>query len=108
MNVEALALTIPADVAVKMFGLNKMCFPESRFLLVRCMCHKICLLLESRLNGLKSLNNEGRWSGYSQDPISWEMACDEYIDSLEQDEEIISFDNGSTYYWAHDFFRLLR
>ena len=38
----------------------------------------------------------------SQDPISWRIAKDEYIDSLEQDEEIFSFDGGSNYYWKHD------
>ncbi len=38
----------------------------------------------------------------SQDPISWRIAKDEYIDSLEQDEEIISFDGGANYYWKHD------
>lgn len=38
----------------------------------------------------------------SQDPISWRIARDEYIDGLESDEQIISFDNGSTYYWKHD------
>lgn len=37
-----------------------------------------------------------------QDPISWKMARDEYIDSLDSNEEVISFDNGSTYYWLHD------
>ena len=44
----------------------------------------------------------------SQDPISWRIARDEYIDSLEQDEEIVSFDGGSTYYWAYDFDELLQ
>ena len=43
----------------------------------------------------------------SQDPISWRIARDEYIDSLEQDEEIISFDGGSNYYWKHDLEKLL-
>ncbi len=38
----------------------------------------------------------------SQDPISWRIAKDEYIDYLEQDEEIVSFDGGSNYYWKHD------
>lgn len=38
----------------------------------------------------------------SQDPISWRIACDEYIDELESEEEIISFDNGSTYYRTSD------
>lgn len=43
----------------------------------------------------------------SQDPISWRIAKDEYIDSLEQDEEVISFDGGSNYYWVHDLAHLL-
>lgn len=43
----------------------------------------------------------------SQDPISWRIARDEYIDSLEQDEEIVSFDGGQTYYWIHNFEDLL-
>ena len=38
----------------------------------------------------------------SQDPISWKIARDEYESELESDEQIISFDNGSTYYWIHD------
>lgn len=38
----------------------------------------------------------------SQDPISWRIARDEYIDDLESEEEIMSFDNGSTYYWTYD------
>jgi hypothetical protein len=38
----------------------------------------------------------------SQDPISWRIAKDEYIDSLELDEEVISFDGGSNYYWKHE------
>lgn len=43
----------------------------------------------------------------SQDPISWRIARDEYLDSLEQDEEIISFDSGSNYYWKHELESLL-
>ena len=43
----------------------------------------------------------------SQDPIAWSIARDEYIDSLEQDEEVISFDGGSNYYWKHDLESLL-
>ena len=38
----------------------------------------------------------------SQDPVSWQLARDEYIDSLESDDQIVSFDNGSNYYWVHD------
>lgn len=34
----------------------------------------------------------------SQDPISWKIACDEFIDGLESDEEIMTFTIGSTYY----------
>ncbi len=37
-----------------------------------------------------------------QDPISWDMAKSEYIDGLEQDGELITFDNGSSYYWVSD------
>ena len=38
----------------------------------------------------------------SQDPISFRIARDEYFDELESDGEIISFDNGSSYYWKYD------
>ncbi len=38
----------------------------------------------------------------SQDPISFRIARDEYFDELESDGEILSFDNGSSYYWKHD------
>lgn len=38
----------------------------------------------------------------SQDPISWRIARDEYIDELIAEEKIFSFDNGSTYYWTRD------
>lgn len=38
----------------------------------------------------------------SQDPTSWRIARDEYIDSLEQGKEIISFDGGTTYYWMNE------
>lgn len=38
----------------------------------------------------------------SQDPISWQIARDEYIDGLESDEQILSFDNGANYHWVHD------
>jgi len=43
----------------------------------------------------------------SQDPISWKIARDEYIDELASDDQIISFDNCSTYYWARDLENLL-
>jgi hypothetical protein len=43
----------------------------------------------------------------SQDPISWAIACDEYIQGLEEDGEIISFDNCGTYYKISDLVELL-
>ena len=36
------------------------------------------------------------------DPVAWDMAKSEWIDSEESDERIMSFDNGSTYYWVGD------
>ena len=43
----------------------------------------------------------------TMDEVSWDMAKDEYIASLEEDEEVISFDNGSSYYWTSDIEELL-
>lgn len=43
----------------------------------------------------------------SQDPISWKIARDEYVDELASDEQIISFDNGLTYYWMNSLQELL-
>jgi hypothetical protein len=37
-----------------------------------------------------------------QDPIAWDIAKSEYMDGLAQDEQVITFDNGSNYYWLHD------
>ena len=42
-----------------------------------------------------------------RDEVSWEMAKDEYIASLEDDEEIMSFDNGKTYFATSDIEQLL-
>ena len=41
------------------------------------------------------------------DEISWEMAKDEYIASLEEDEEIMSFDNGKTYFATSDIEQMI-
>ena len=41
------------------------------------------------------------------DPIAWDLAKSEHIDSLESDEQIMSFDNGGTYFWIHDLEILL-
>ncbi len=38
----------------------------------------------------------------SQDPIYWDIAKNEYIDGLVDNEELLTFDNGSTYFWRHD------
>ena len=43
----------------------------------------------------------------TMDEISWDIAKDEYISGLEEDEEIISFDNGSIYYWITEIEELL-
>ena len=41
------------------------------------------------------------------DPVSWEIAKGEW-EAQEADEgNIVSFDNGSTYYWCHDLEKLL-
>lgn len=37
-----------------------------------------------------------------QDPIAWDIAKSEYMDGLAQDEQVITFDNGSNYYWLND------
>ena len=43
----------------------------------------------------------------SQDPISWKIAHDEW-ESMEEDEgNLLSFDNGATYYQIHQFDYLL-
>lgn len=43
----------------------------------------------------------------TMDEISWDIAKDEYISSLEEDEEVLSFDNGSTYFWTYDIENLI-
>ena len=35
-------------------------------------------------------------------PCDWETACNDYISNLEANEQLISFDDGSTYYWANE------
>ena len=36
------------------------------------------------------------------DPVAWDMARSEHFDSLESDEQVMSFDGGCTYYWVSD------
>ena len=43
----------------------------------------------------------------TMDPISWRIAQHEHFDSLEADEQIVSFDNGSSYYWTDDVARFV-
>ena len=43
----------------------------------------------------------------TMDEIAWEIAKNDYISSLEEDEEIMSFDNGSTYFATSDIEQLL-
>ena len=43
----------------------------------------------------------------SQDPIGWRCALSEYESQEEEEGNIMSFDNGSTYYWIHDLETLL-
>ncbi len=37
-----------------------------------------------------------------QDPISWEIAKNEWLDQEIEDESLVSFDNGSSYYYRND------
>ena len=43
----------------------------------------------------------------TMDKVAWDIAKGEYISSLEEDEEVMSFDNGSTYFWTSDIEELL-
>lgn len=41
------------------------------------------------------------------DPVSWRIAVGEWEDSEASEGSILTFDNGSTYYWTHDVEQLL-
>lgn len=43
----------------------------------------------------------------SQDPVSWKIARDEYIDELVYEAAVIDLDNGASYYWVHKVESLL-
>ncbi|NCN41654.1 hypothetical protein GW916_10465 [bacterium] len=43
----------------------------------------------------------------SQDPISWGCALSDYESQEEEEGTIMSFDNGSSYYWTHEVEALL-
>lgn len=36
------------------------------------------------------------------DPVSWRMAESEWIDTEMSEDRLMTFDNGITYYWAHE------
>lgn len=72
----------PVDTEATFEDMIRSCYPEET--IVGWMKFDTCELMKS------------------QDPISWRIARDEYIDFLVEDEQIISFDNGANYYWIHD------
>ena len=41
------------------------------------------------------------------DPVSWNMAHGEWVDSQVSDENLITFDNGSYHYWVSDIEQLI-
>jgi hypothetical protein len=41
------------------------------------------------------------------DPTSWDIAHGEWIDSQTSDDNLVTFDNGSSYYWASDLEHLI-
>lgn len=43
-----------------------------------------------------------------QDPVSWRCALSEYESNKVEDGEIVSFDNGSTYYYTYDIEKLIK
>lgn len=42
-----------------------------------------------------------------QDPISWKLAEEEWIDNELEEGNLVTFDNGTTYYWTFDVERFL-
>lgn len=36
------------------------------------------------------------------DPVSWNLAHSEFVDSEIADGNLVTFDNGATHYWAHE------
>lgn len=41
------------------------------------------------------------------DPVSWDMAHDEWLDSEVSDGNLITFDNGSSHYWVSEIEHLI-
>ncbi|MCX6124055.1 MAG: hypothetical protein NTV34_04805 [Proteobacteria bacterium] len=42
------------------------------------------------------------------DPVSWNLAYSEYIDSEISDGNLVTFDDGTTHYWIHDIESFIR
>ncbi len=42
----------------------------------------------------------------SQDPVGWRCAIVEYESQEESEENIVSIDGGSTYFWTHEVEKL--
>lgn len=42
------------------------------------------------------------------DPAWWDMEKEDHISGLEENDEIMSFNGGKTYYWIHDLKKLLK
>lgn len=38
----------------------------------------------------------------NSDPLSWDLAQSEWIDAQIEDGQLVTFDNGGTYYWVSD------
>lgn len=47
------------------------------------------------------------WAYKQLDPVSFQISAQEYVDGIADDGELISFDNGSTYFWATDVEKLI-
>ena len=41
------------------------------------------------------------------DPVSWDIAHGEWLDSQVSDETLITFDNGSCHYWVSEIEQLI-
>ncbi len=76
MNVKA------ADIDAAFEDSVSQCYPEEV---------KIGWITYDTVSALKEL-----------DPISWDLAKSEYIDQEVSEENLITFDGGSTHYWPHD------
>lgn len=72
----------PADTASSFEDSVSECFPEEV---------KIGWITYDTVSAIKEL-----------DPVSWRMAESEWIDQEVSEENLVTFDNGSTHFWKHD------